>query len=336
MPKKIDYDATHGEKLIKLFAELLFSGRSYSLTELSKMLKCSKQTVGCLVDAITQSYSVGVSEFFDGNRKYFQINKKLSKPLNLTESEVAVLQMCKAFTEHLLGGQLFQEATQALGKSMAHLPFEQRVDGRHFSTIIPGTIDYSSHHEIIQKLIRAMEEKRICKVTYKRIMAKRAKTFYIKPLKIFSHKDSLYLHAEMARAPGKKYKKPDFNPLLAIHRINKIEFDKRRYAFPKSYDFYEIFNKNFGVIKEEACNVEIEFTGYAAAYVTERIWSPDQKITKKRDGKVMVRFSASSEPELISWVLSFGGEAKVIKPKWVVEEIIQSIKNIKQLYIVNT
>lgn len=233
MPEKRDY----GEKLIKLFAELLFSGRRYSLTELSKMLNCSKQTVLRLVDAITLSYSVGISEFPEGNRKYFQIKKKLSRPLNLTESEVAVLQMCKAFTEHLLGRQLFQEATQALGKSMADLPFEQRVDGRHFSTIIPGTIDYSSHHKIIQTLIKAMEERRICKVTYKKIMATRAKTFYIKPLKIFSHKDTLYLHAEMARAPDKKYKKPDFNPLLAIHRVNKIELDKRKYIFPKTMIF---------------------------------------------------------------------------------------------------
>ena len=136
----------------------------------------------------------------------------------------------------------------------------------------------------------------------------------------------------MARAPDKKYRKPDFNPLLAIHRVNKIELDKRKYTFPKDYDFQEFFNKNFGVIKDENFNVELEFTGYAAAYVSERILSPDQKITKKRNGAIKLRFSASSEPELTSWVLSFGEEAKVIKPDWLANDISSIAKGISKNY----
>lgn len=36
-----------------------------------------------------------------------------------------------------------------------------------------------------------MEQKRICRLTYKSITAKRAKTFCVKPLKIFSHHDTI-------------------------------------------------------------------------------------------------------------------------------------------------
>jgi len=93
-----------------------------------------------------------------------------------------------------------------------------------------------------------------------------------------------------------------------------------------------VFNKNFGVIKEEAFKVEIEFSGWAAAYVSERIWSPDQKIVKRRDGKTRLTFSTSSEPELISRVLSFGDEAKVIKPKWLVEEVANKVAGMQKVY----
>ena len=93
-----------------------------------------------------------------------------------------------------------------------------------------------------------------------------------------------------------------------------------------------MFNKNFGVIKEEAFKVELEFSGWAAAYVSERIWSPDQKNIKKRDGKTKMTFSTSSEPELISRVLSFGDEAKVIKPKWLVEEVKEVVNRMGQVY----
>ncbi|MCK5202567.1 MAG: WYL domain-containing protein, partial [Desulfobacterales bacterium] len=155
-------------------------------------------------------------------------------------------------------------------------------------------------------------------------MASRAKTFYIKPLKIFSHKDSVYVHAHLARPPGKPYSEPEYNPLLAIHRIKKVELSDRRYEFPKNYDFEKTFKQNFGVIKEDAFKVEVEFTGWAARYVAERIWSPDQKIQKK-NGNTKLTFSASSEPELVSWVLSFGDEAKLIQPPWVKEKLRNSL-----------
>lgn len=335
MPKKRDSYSSYGQKLISLFAALLFSRQRHSLIELSRMLNCSKQTVLRLVDDIKMSYGVDIEESIENRKKYYRLKRKVGvdPTLNLTESEISVLQMCRAFTEHLLGRKLFEEATQALLKSQAHLPENHRVDSRHFATFIPGSIDYTGHHQTIHRLINAMDEKKICKITYRRIMADRAKTFYIKPLKIFSHKDTIYLHARMAKAPGKVYREPDFDPLLAIHRIKHLEITERSFEFPKDYDFEKFFNQNFGVIKEEAFEVEVEFTGYSAEYVAERIWSPDQKLTRKKDGTVKLKFSASSEPELISWVLSFGDGSKVIKPDWLIQNIRESVFNLHKVYI---
>jgi predicted DNA-binding transcriptional regulator YafY len=280
------------------------------------------------------AYGVDIEESVENRRKYYQLKRRVGvdPTLNLTESEISVLHMCRAFTEHLLGRELFDEAAQALLKSQAHLPEKQRVDSRHFASFIPGSIDYTGHHQTIRRLIKAMDEKKICKITYKRIMADRAKTFYIKPLKVFSQKDTIYLHARMARYLGKPYKEPDFDPLLAIHRIKNLELTERSFEFPKDYDFEKFFNQNFGVIKEEAFKVEVEFTGYATEYVAERIWSPDQKLIKKKDGTVKLKFSASSEPELISWVLSFGDEAKVVKPSWLIDRIKQNVISIQSEY----
>jgi len=333
MPPKKNGQRKYGEKLISLFARLLFSRQSHSLTELSRMLDCSKQTVLKLIRDIKMAYSIDIEETVQNRHKYYRIRRKfgVDPSLNLTETEVNTLQMCRAFTEHLLGRKFFDQATQALGKSMAHLPENKRGASKHFATFIPGSIDYSDHHEIILQLIQAMEERKVCKLTYKRPLAKRAKTYYIKPLKIFSHKDTIYLHTRIAKYPGKPYKEPDFDPLLAIHRIKAIQITGRFFEFPKDYNFEKVFNKNFGVIKEDAFDVEVEFSGFAAAYVSERIWSPDQNIIKK-NGTTKLCFSASSEPELMSWVLSFGNEAKVKKPQWLKKEIKDQIGLLDQVY----
>jgi predicted DNA-binding transcriptional regulator YafY len=333
MPEKRDYYSSYGQKLISLFAKLLFTQRSHSLIELARMLNCSKQTVLRLVDDIRRSYGVEIEEFLEGKRKYYRI-KRLSKntpSLNITESELSALYMCKTFAEHLMGKEMFAEASRALEKNQSHLSAENQVATQHFASFKTGSIDYTPYQDTIRILIEAMDNNKICKITYKSIMASRAKSFYIKPLKIFSHKDSVYLHAHLARKPGKPYCQPEFNPLLAVHRIRKVEITERLFEYPKNYDFEKAFKQNFGVIKEDAFNVEVEFTGWAAKYVSERIWSPDQKIVQN-NGKTVLTFSSSSEPELISWVLSFGDEATLKKPVWLTKEVLDSINRMRKVY----
>lgn len=87
-------------------------------------------------------------------------------------------------------------------------------------------------------------------------MSKRHKTLYIKPLKLFSHKDTVYLHARFAVTPGKPYQKPEFDPLLAIHRLKAVEITVKIFEFPEKYDFDSTFKHNFGVMKDD------DFEGY--------------------------------------------------------------------------
>jgi predicted DNA-binding transcriptional regulator YafY len=332
--KKLNYYRGYGEKLISLFARLLFSKESYSLTELSVMLDCSKQTVMRLVNDIRMAYGVDIEESTVGNRKYYRlVTKGKSTPvIPLTASELNALHMCKTFTAHLLGESFYNEATRALEKTIPLSAGEANLPSRHFASFSTGTIDYTPHQENIRALIEAMNAKKICRITYQAIMQKKAKTYHVKPLKIFSYRDTLYLHARLAKEPGKVYRPPDFDPLLAIHRFKKVEMTDLCFEYPADYDFNEVFDRSFGLVKDDYFEVEIEFQGWAADYVAERTWSPDQKITKVSDDKIRITFSASSEVELIAWILSFGEEAKVIQPAWLAEKIINKVKRTAFLY----
>ncbi|NDY73090.1 hypothetical protein DO021_15515 [Desulfobacter hydrogenophilus] len=333
MPKKRNSSKTYGQKIISLFAHMMFTGKKRSLSELAQMLDCSKQTVLRLIDDITLSYSVKIEESYHGRQKYFRIERpKTILPVNLSETELGVLQMCHAFAKHLLGKQLFNEATTAIEKSRSQLPPKCNPSSKHFASIIPGSIDYTEYHQIILDLISAMEDRQICKIKYKSISESKAKLFYIKPLKIFSHKDTMYLHAKMAIFPGRPYKEPEFDPLLAVHRIEAIEETDTHYEFPGDYNFEKAFNQHFGVIQGKAFQVTVEFSGWAADYVAERIWSPDQSITHTEDGKIVLMFTSSSEPEIISWVLSFGVEVKVLQPILLAEKIKKNISDMQLIY----
>lgn len=338
MGEKIDIYRSYGEKLISLFARLLFSGESYSLTELARMLNCSKQTVLRLMEDIRKAYGVDIEESFTANRKFYRVKRPgATKSLYpLTELELSVLQMCRDFTSHLLGRKFFDEATRAIGKSQALLPKETSHKTDHFGVFRPGTIDYTPYHDVICNLIEAMELRKVCHITYRAISTQRPKNFHIKPLKIFSHRDTLYLHAIKAKEPGKGYHTPDFDPLLAIHRMKKVEITERIFEYPADFDFEKVFNRQFGVMKDDAFHAEAEFSGWAAQYVAERVWSQDQKITKRGKNRILLSFTASSEPELVSWVLSFGKEARLCSPTYLVRDMEKSIKSIAQMYEAST
>jgi predicted DNA-binding transcriptional regulator YafY len=334
MPKKRDYDRTYGQKLITLFTRLVFSGQRYTLTELSRMLNCSKQTVLRLVDEITRDYTLPIQETKDGNRNvyYMERPRNLTAASGLSEREIQLLQMCHAFTSHLLGPALFEEAAQALWKSQSLLPEGRQMTALPFASFRPGSIDYTPHQEIMRRLLRAMEEHKVCKIHYQSISENKPKTYLIKPLKLFSHHDTIYLHARIAKTPGKKYQEPDYDPLLAIHRFKDVEMTDRKFEFPTDYDFEKIFNRQFGIIKDKVFEVVVELTGWAARYVTERVWSPDQKIVKKGKDKIRLTFKASSEPEVTGWLLSFGDQAKLIEPDWLVKMVSSTVDRLKVIY----
>jgi predicted DNA-binding transcriptional regulator YafY len=334
MGEKIDLYRSYGEKLISLFARLLFSGEKHSLTELAGMLSCSKQTVLRLMEDIRKAYRVDIEEIYSANRKYYRVKRPgaSNSIYPLTEMEISVLRMCRDFTSHLLGRKLFDEATRAIGKSQALLPGQSYGAGNHFAAFRPGTIDYTPFHEIIITLIEAMDERKVCRITYRGISQNRSKTFHIKPLKIFSHRDTLYLHAQKAKEPGKTYHAPDFDPLLAIHRMKKVEITERTFDYPADFSFEKAFNRHFGVMKGKAFEAEVEFTGWAAQYVSERVWSPEQKIRKVGKDKIRLTFSATSEPELISWILSFGEYAKIWRPEKCVLALAECLQHIGNVY----
>ena len=335
MPKKND-DKTYGEKLIRLFAHLLFTNDKYSLTQLVQILGCSKPSIIRLVRDLEQVYGAQIEDDISGRERYISM-KKTTRPQPaqcLTADEMNMLQMCKNFTQHLLGSDFEAMTQQGLLKSRQLLPADVTPSAALFSSFEHGTVDYTPHQKSIKTIIKAINKLRVCEITYQALMEKAPKTYYIKPLKLFSHGNTLYLHAEKAKSPGKPYKTPKYNPVLAIHRIKSIERTKVHFEFPKNYDFNKTFDKSFGMMKEDHFDVTLHLTGWAAQFAREKTWSENQTIKEKNGGDIELTFSASSKEEVLALVLSYGDKAKVLRPAELVKMVRQQAEKMLQLYAV--
>ncbi len=334
MPKKMNPDLSHSEKLIKLFAILFFRPGRRSLTQLADHLGCSKQTVQHLIQKVESGFSVNIERQTIGNRLYYVFNspRKFPPAAMLSTSELNSLQMCRAFTEHLMGNKQFSDTMLALEKSTLLLPSGDNLPESHFGVMRFGHIDYSPFQKQLITLVEAMEKKRVCEISYRKIGEKRAKVSRIKPLKIFAQNEAVYVHARYAKMPGKPFKAADYDPLLALQRFKSVTMVDTRFVFPKNYDFNRTMNKQFGVIHGKQFKVVAEFKGWAGGFVAERNWSPDQKISHKKDGLVRIEFSSSSEPEVLTWILRFGDEARLIGPENLVDDLKKRLADIAAIY----
>ncbi len=307
-----------------LFAKLLFTGRRYCLTDLARSLGCSKQTVLRLIDDISMAYAVPISEELVGRRKYVWIERQaaLEPAALLSESEHRTLQMCRAFAEHLLGRDTFREVERAVEKSGQHLPPGVAAGEAAFGVVRSGVIDYTAHEGVLRTLIEGMDRRRVVEATYRKLGGEAAKTFRIKPLKIFSHRESVYVHARLAKTPGKPWKAPSYDPLLAVQRFVGAKLTDTPFRRPAGYDFEKAMNQGFGVWNQKRFRVVLELTGWAADFARERVWSPDQRITEMKGGGIRLEFWATSEPEVVGLVLSFGREVVLVAPVGLIAGVI--------------
>jgi predicted DNA-binding transcriptional regulator YafY len=78
--------------------------------------------------------------------------------------------------------------------------------------------------------------------------------------------------------------------------------------------------------------IEIAFEPRIAPYVRERLWHSSQEIRDEVDGRIVVTLNVSNDFALRSWILGFGGLAKVIGPAQLAREIQAEVARMTALY----
>lgn len=327
MPKKWNKNSGPGEKLLRLFSLLLFSHERYSLTALTEILECSKQTVLRLIDQLEASGWGKVRRDEDGRRALFWIERPSSLPkISLNAEGVQELMLCRAFLEHMLPRALDSGADTALRQASAYIP---EADIAHVAatnavggSVSKGRIDYSAFREFLDPLLRAIAGKTVCEITYKSPHATEPRVFDFAPMRLLAHGESLYVTGWKVKPKGTPLPEYENSTTLLAHRIRHVRPTRRTWSgLPEPED-----TGAFGIMRGEPFSVSIRITTpEAVAYVAERIWSDNQKLDFQKDGSLLLTMTAQSAPEVASWVLSLGSAAEVLTPQWLRDEIAGEI-----------
>jgi predicted DNA-binding transcriptional regulator YafY len=109
---------------------------------------------------------------------------------------------------------------------------------------------------------------------------------------------------------------------FAPGRIQSVKMTGRHFQRLQKFSLEKRLRDSFGVHSGEGeFDVVIRFEARVADYIREKKWHESQELRELKNGGVELRLKLSGLAEVQRWVLGWGGDAKVIQPKELVENI---------------
>ncbi len=332
MPEKQDPYTTPGVKVLGLYCLFLFSGRSYSLTRLSKLFHCSKQSVIRYCEQIQMRREIELESYMEGRERYYRV-KTPARPPNVSLDLRAVerMMLCRDIVAHLLPQTLQAELEQSIGAAML-LAADGKAAGPQSQQQVAeswgrGTIDYSAFQRQIDAVLQAVREKRLCRVQYRKRIGSEPKTYLIAPLRLVAYREALYLRSMPCDETGAPQRDAPIN--LALHRVVGVEPTETPWG---DYEQALRAHDAFGFPFNAPFRVKVRFSEEVATYIHERTWSRDQEVTIHEDGSLTLAFTSISRPEARAWILGFGKDAEVLAPEDLRDEVIDALRAALAVY----
>jgi proteasome accessory factor B len=112
-------------------------------------------------------------------------------------------------------------------------------------------------------------------------------------------------------------------------RIKSMRETGKTFARPQKFSLEKRLRDSFGVHSAQGeFHVAIRFDESVADYIREKKWHDSQELVELKDGGVELRLTLSSLQEIERWVLSWGGNAVVLKPAELAQMVRKSAEKI--------
>lgn len=116
---------------------------------------------------------------------------------------------------------------------------------------------------------------------------------------------------------------------FAPARIQSAAPTGKSFHRPEKFSLEKRLRDSFGVHSGEGeYEVVLRFNPRAADYVREKRWHESQKLRDLKDGGVELTLTLSSLIEIERWVLNWGGDAVVVRPRELADAVRRSAQRI--------
>lgn len=173
--------------------------------------------------------------------------------------------------------------------------------------------------EVFTSLVGAIEMREVIEVSYMRHQDSSVREYTLEPYDIIPGNRDWRL---IAKAGG-IFKQFIIGGMRSISRTGKS------FARSSGYSADNYYARSFGFFSgTDVFDVRLKFGSRVAEVIGNRTWSEEQELTRETDGGILLSMKVNSIEEVGSWVLSWGGDVKVLAPKELRQYVLAKAKGI--------
>ncbi len=177
---------------------------------------------------------------------------------------------------------------------------------------------------VLETIRSSCAEGQLIECLYYSVNSKAESIRKLGPHYLYYSRGGLYLVAEdMGDSKVKVFAVPRMKNANMLDEVYKGQITTPEEFFDGAMSVYQ------GTKSEE---IIIEFDHDVAQFVKERKWHPSQRSTNLDKGRIRVHLELGQSPELISWILGFGPNAKVIQPETLAERVAVKAMDTAKIY----
>ena len=243
--------------------------------------------------------------------------------LQITEGELFALVVAEKALQQYRGTSFEKPLLSAVKKMEQSLPDTISLN---FADI-QQTISFRTRAEpildlkIFEMLATAAAERRQIELAYRKPGQKKPETRLVDPYHLANINGEWFLFAY-------DHGRRDIRTFVP-GRMQSVKLTGTTFERSRKFSLEKRLRDSFGVHSGEGeYDVVIRFNARAADYVREKKWHESQQLRDLKDGGVELGLKLSSLMEVSRWVLSWGGDARVVKPPELLEIVRQSARRI--------
>src|SRR5438874_4198545 len=174
--------------------------------------------------------------------------------------------------------------------------------------------------DVLEEVVDALQRRRPLQIRYRNFQGVR-RSVRIEPLSLAVYDHQLYVIGRPRGANPHPYR---------FSRIESAEAVGVPFAYPDkdTYDPERVFANSFGIAVEEKYpieQIEVSLAPTWKPFVASHRWHRSQE-SFVRAGRVHVRLRVRLCPEVVSWILGFGPDARVVGPPQLKRQIAEMVR----------
>ena len=299
--------------------------RKWTRPRLAERFEVNKATIQRDINLLRE---MGIVIVPRGKQGYEMISEFFLPPLNLDLKEALALVTAASFYRATEGRQSIEDLNSAIHKITSGLPkqtndtLNQIVSQIEVPQQQVSPTDEDEQYK--EMLYQAIREKTRVTIEYNSFSGGKKVRHRLAPYAVLFRKRAWYVIGHSGTSER-----------ILTFRINRIESLKMThagYTIPEDFSVQKYLDKSWDVMLGPDTHVVILFAPRIAPLIREVNWHPTQQLQELDDGILRFEVTVAGWHEIGWWVLRWGHEAEVVKPKALREWVVQTAQEMVVLY----